>query len=38
MRIPVAGGSGFVGRHVVAALQHDGREVAVVRRMPLAVA
>jgi UDP-glucose 4-epimerase len=34
MRVLVTGGSGFIGRHVVAALQHDGHEVAVVDRVP----
>jgi UDP-glucose 4-epimerase len=34
MRILVTGGAGFVGRHVVCALQDDGHDVAVVDRVP----
>jgi UDP-glucose 4-epimerase len=33
MRLLVTGGAGFVGRHVVAALRHDGHHVTVVDRV-----
>jgi UDP-glucose 4-epimerase len=34
MRVLVTGGSGFIGRHVTAALRADGHTVSVVDRVP----